>query len=118
MTVDISNWFQFYGTLYYFQHNHHHAQYVLKSQDFSVNQSTLPRYQAIHDGNYLKITDWHGNVFWENVVEWVKLKDEEKKLWKKHTGDLFFDFYPIGMSPMIWKKVSVIEPQIELYVKP
>lgn len=98
------------GTLCYVRHWLNYTPYVCKSQNFNMKSNLLPRYHVIRNGNVLKIKNWHGKVFWENTIEWVPVSEEEKKLW-----DLFIDMYPRGMSPLVWNKIHLIKPQIELY---
>jgi len=92
--------------------------YVIKSQNFKATQTHYQITQTILDGDYLKITDWHGNPFWEDYVEWVAVSEEEKKLWEKYPGYLGFESYPRDFSPLNWKKIHLINPQAELYLKP
>lgn len=101
------------GTLCYVRHWLNYSPYVCKSQNFNMGSNFLPRYHVIRNGNVLKIKDWHGNVFWENTIEWVPVSEEEKKLW-----NLFIDIYPRGMSPLVWNKIHLIKPQIELCTNP
>jgi hypothetical protein len=118
MNQDFTNWPNYKGVLNYVYDVLRRPGYVIKIQNFKVTQTHYIVTQMILDGDYLKITDWHGNPFWENYVEWIVVSEEEKKLWEKYPGYLGVGIYPRGFSPLTWREIHLITPQIELYVKP